>query len=106
MENIEKFVQKQENLDSVIAVVNMVCEYSEKQEDKLSYAVRMFHVFAKELHKHGKISNELYETCEYYSEEQIEKYINDVIKIWNKNRPLIQRIRRFFRKLKFCNKNN
>lgn len=106
MEDIEKFVQKQENLDSVIAVVNMVCEYSEKQKDKLSYAVNLFHVFAKELHKHGKISNELYEMCEYYNEEQIRKYINDVIKIWNKHRPFIQRIRRVLRNVKCCKKEN
>lgn len=106
MDNIEKFIQKQENLNSVIAVVNVVCEYSENQEDKLSYAVRTFHVFAKELHKHGKISKELYETCEYYSEEQIKKYINDVIIIWNKHRPIIQRIRHMLRKLKCCKPNN
>jgi len=106
MDKIEKFVAKQENIKSFIAVVNIVCEYSEKEvrsgEEKLHYAVRMFHVFVKELYKRDKISEDLYEQCEELTETDVDKYINDVITIWNRSIPVIKKIRRFFRKLKCC----
>jgi len=106
MEKIEKFVSKQENISSVIAVVNIVCEYSEKEvksgEEKLHYAVRMFHVFVKELLKKEKISQELYEECEKLSEEQVEKYISDIVKIWNRSISLWKMGKRYLRNLKCC----
>jgi len=108
MEKIEKFITKQENISSVIAVVNIVCEYSEKEvrsgEEKLHYAVRMFHVFVKELHKRDKISQELYVECEQITEEQIEKYIKDVINIWNRSVSLFKKIGRCLRNIKCCKK--
>ena len=106
MEKIEKFVGKQENISSVIAVINIVCEYSEKEvksgEEKLHYAVRMFHVFVKELHKKDKISQELFDECQNITEEQIEKYIKDIIKIWNRSVPLLKKLKRFLRNIKCC----
>ena len=108
MEKIEKFVSKQENIVSIIAVINIVCEYSEKEvkssEERLHYAVRMFHVFAKELHKREKISQELYEECEKLTEDQVEKYINDVISIWNRSVSLLKKLKRFLRNVKCCKK--
>ena len=108
MEKIEKFVSKQENVQSFIAVMNIVCEYSEKEvksgEERLHYAVRMFHVFAKELHKREKITDELYEECEKLTEEEIQKYINDVIKIWNRSVSLTKKIQRILRNIKCCKK--
>ena len=108
MEKIEKFVSKQENVQSFIAVMNIVCEYSEKEvksgEERLHYAVRMFHVFAKELHKREKITDELYEECEKLTEEEIQKYINDVIKIWNRSVSLTKKIQRILRNVKCCKK--
>ena len=108
MEKIEKFVSKQENIVSIIAVINIVCEYSEKEvksgEERLHYAVRMFHVFAKELYKREKISQELYEECEKLTEDQVEKYINDVISIWNRSVSLLKKLKRFLRNVKYCKK--
>lgn len=106
MEKIKNFVSKQENINSIVAVVNIICEYSEKEvksgEEKLHYAVRMFHVFVKELRKNDKISQELYDECENITEVEIEKYINDIIKIWNRSVPLLKKLKRFLRKLKCC----
>ena len=108
MEKIEKFVSKQENVQSFIAVINIVCEYSEKEvksgEERLHYAVRMFHIFAKELHKREKITDELYEECEKLTEEEIQKYINDVIHIWNRSVSLTKKIQRILRNVKCCKK--
>ena len=108
MEKIEKFITKQVNISSVIAVINIVCEYSENEvrsgEEKLHYSVRMFHVFVKELRKRDKISQELYDECEAITEEQIEKYINDVVKIWNRSVSLWKKVRRCLRNIKCCKK--
>ena len=98
MEKIEKFIGKQENISSVIAVINIVCEYSEKEvrsgEEKLH----------KELRKRDKISQELHVECEAITEEQIEKYINDVVKIWNRSVSLWKKVRRCLRNIKCCKK--
>ncbi len=106
MEKIENFVAKQENISSIVSVINIVCEYSEKEvksgEEKLHYAVRMFHVFVKELYRRDKITDELYAECENITEDQIENYINDVIRIWNRVVPMFKKLKRFLRKLKCC----
>ena len=108
MEKIENFIEKQENVGSVISVINIVCEFAEKEkksgEDKLHYAVRMFHVLAKELHKREKISDVLYGECEMLTEEQTEKYVNDVVRIWNRSVSLYKRAQRFLRNVKCCKK--
>ena len=108
MEKIQNFVYKQENINSVIAVLNIVCEYSEKVvksgEDKLQYAIRMFHVILKELHRQEKISEDLYNECSQLTEEQIEKYINDIIKIWNRAVPVLKKLKQILRNLKCCKK--
>ena len=108
MEKMESFIENQENISSVISVINIVCEFAEKEkktsEDKLQYAVRIFHVMAKELHRREKISDVLYGECEMLTEDQIEKYVNDVIKIWNRSVSLYKRAQRFLRNVKCCKK--
>lgn len=107
MEKIEKFVNNQKKLTTVIAVINAVSEYTEKERktgvDKLDYGLRMFHVLVKELRKHDKISQELAEQCERLTEHEVEDYINDVVSIWNRTVPILKRLKRFMRKLK-CSK--
>lgn len=110
MEKIQKHVSKQEQLITVISVINVVCEYVEKEkktgQDKIHYAVRMFHIFAKELHKQDKISNTLYGECEMLTEDQVEDYINDVIHIWNRSVSLWKKLKRFLRNVKCSKKEN
>ena len=104
MDKIQELISTHEKYTTLISVVNLVCELSETSSDpeqtKLSYAIQMFHVVAKELRANDKITNDLYEQCEKLTEEQIEEYINDAIELWNKAVPLFKRIKKFVKSLK------
>lgn len=108
MDEIKNLISKKEKYNSLVSIVNLVCEISENHKDpeekqsKLSYAIQMFHVVVKELHSQDKIDNDLYEQCEKLTEEQTEQYINDTIELWNKIVPLFKRIKKLFKSLKCC----
>tara|TARA_Y100001973_G_C5098772_1_gene281496 strand:- start:123 stop:446 length:324 start_codon:yes stop_codon:yes gene_type:complete len=107
MDKFEKLISKHENYTTLISVVNLVCEISEKGsdgQDKLRYAIQMFHVVAKELKSQNKIPDDLYEQCEKLTEEEVESYINDAIELWNRIVPLFKRIKRILKSLKCCKK--
>lgn len=105
MEKVQNIVNNSKDLETLIGVINLTCELAEKSEkqpeDKLNYAVRMFHVVAKELNKHGKIPDELLQECEKITEQQLTSYIKDVIEMWNKAVPFIKRVKKL---LKLCRK--
>ena len=108
MEKIQSIVNNSKDIETLVGVINLTCELAEKSqknsEDKLNYAVRMFHVVAKELNKHGKISDEILQECEKITEQQLSSYIKEVIELWNKAVPIIKRIKKVLNKLKLCRK--
>ena len=106
MDKFENYISKHENYNTLMSVFNLVCEITEGEKmspkDKFVYASQMFHVVAKELHRKGKISDDLWKQCEHLDEEQVKTHIDQVIELWNKAVPILKRIRKSLRKLKCC----
>ena len=96
---IRDIVAHSKDHKTIISIVNLACEIAEKEkhtgEDKLKYAVDIFHIISDELHTQGKISDELFTQCEKLTSKDLEHYINEVVALWNKVVPLLKRLRKW-----------
>ena len=95
-------IEKTKNLESMVGVINFLCEVVEvhtskkinKTDEKRKLALDFYKLVLAKLYANKKISAELYDTCKSIEDKDLEKYIDDVVEIWNRSRPLLQRLRK------------